>query len=138
MIGYRFQKQEEDSNLDPFEKLLRIFKEILVYTSGDVADAIDWMNEIDREHHITDNAYGMGDFIQDLRNKGYIKDNVQNGSFEMSSKMEQSIRKSALEEIFGQIKKSGIISMKIWNTQKKLHTIQFLTELCGLMCLQHF
>ena len=105
MIGYRFHKQEEDPNQDPFEKLLRIFKEILVYTSGDVADAIDWMNEIDREHHITDNAYGMGDFIQDLRNKGYIKDNVQNGSFEMSSKMEQSIRKSALEEIFGQIKK---------------------------------
>ena len=84
MIGYRFHKQEEDPNQDPFEKLLRIFKEILVYTSGDVADAIDWMNEIDREHHITDNAYGMGDFIQDLRNKGYIKDNVQNGSFEMS------------------------------------------------------
>jgi uncharacterized protein with von Willebrand factor type A (vWA) domain len=107
MIGYRFQKQEEEANQDPFEKLLRIFKEILVYTSGDVADAIDWMNEIDREHHITDNAYGMGDFIQDLRNKGYIKDNTQNGSFEMSSKMEQSIRKSALEEIFGQIKKSG-------------------------------
>ena len=105
MIGYRFQKQEEEANQDPFEKLLRIFKEILVYTSGDVADAIDWMNEIDREHHITDNAYGMGDFIQDLRNKGYIKDNTQNGSFEMSSKMEQSIRKSALEEIFGQIKK---------------------------------
>lgn len=106
MIGYRFQKHDEEPELDAFEKLLRIFKEILVYTSGDVADALSWMNEIDKEHQITDAQYGMGDFIQDLRQKGYLSDNPQNGQFEISAKMEQSIRQSALEEIFGQIKKS--------------------------------
>lgn len=67
MIGYRFQKPDNNKDRDPFEKLLQIFKEILVYTAGDVSDALDWMNEIDREHHITDSNYGMGNFIDDLK-----------------------------------------------------------------------
>jgi len=107
MLGYRFQKPEDRKDQDPFEKLLQIFKEILVYTSGDVADALDWMNEIDREHHITDSRYGMGNFIDDLKKKGYMREDPVKGEFSISSKMEQSMRKSALEEIFGKLKKSG-------------------------------
>ncbi|MEZ4804672.1 MAG: VWA domain-containing protein [Bacteroidia bacterium] len=107
MRGYRFQKADKSSNQSPFDTLFSIFKEVLVHTSGDMAEALDWMNEIDREHHITTNAYGMGQFIEDLKAKGYIKQNPIKGDFEMSDKMEQTIRKSALNEIFGKIKKSN-------------------------------
>ncbi len=108
MKSYRF------SNFIPplingstFEKLLELFKELLTYTSGDVAEALDWLTQIDNEHKLTNEGYGIGDFIKDLYDKGYIKDNnTPNAGFIITSKMEQSIRQQALEEIFGKLKKS--------------------------------
>jgi uncharacterized protein with von Willebrand factor type A (vWA) domain len=49
----------------------------------------------------------MADFIADLKKLGYIKDDHQNGGMVMTSKIEQSIRESSLEQIFGKLKKSG-------------------------------
>ena len=90
-----------------FENFKKIFMELLNYTAGDVSEALDWMNEIDREHGLSNAAYGMGDFIDDLKDQGFITDNNQTGEFDITSKTEQTIRKSALEEIFGKLKKSG-------------------------------
>ena len=50
----------------------------------------------------------MGNFIDDLKKKGYIDENEQaKGEFKITPKTEQGIRKSALEEIFGKLKKSS-------------------------------
>jgi uncharacterized protein with von Willebrand factor type A (vWA) domain len=107
MIGHLFSKYfpEENQN-QPFQKLLDLFLQLLQYTNGDVAEALDWMNQIDREHHIANESYGMGDFISDLKNKGYLEENPINGDFSPSSKTNQTIRKKSLEEIFGKLKKS--------------------------------
>lgn len=110
MTGFRFTKyippNSEGAN---FESLLKVFLQLLTYTSGDVAEALEWMNELDKEYNITSKDYGMGDFIEDLKAKGYIKDNDGDGSggMRLTSKSEQAIRKEALEEIFGKLKKSG-------------------------------
>ena len=64
------------------------------------------MNELDREYNITDEEYGMGDFIEDLKRKGYIDDDREgSGGFEITARSEQSIRKQALEQIFGKLRK---------------------------------
>ena len=76
-------------------------------TSGDAAEALSWLNELDQQHNITGDNYGIGDFIEDLKKKGYLEENSADGSFELTAKSEQKIRKSALEEIFGKLKKSG-------------------------------
>src|SRR5690606_38406768 len=52
--------------------------------------------------------YGIGDFIQDLKDKGYIRENEEGGQISITAKTEQDIRKKALEEIFGKLKKSTI------------------------------
>lgn len=108
VLGFQFSKyipnQVDGSN---FEGLLDLFKQLLLYTSGDMTEAIDWMNELDKQHNITKAEYGMGDFIQDLKNKGYMDENTRTGEYEITSKMEQAIRKNALEEVFGKLKKSG-------------------------------
>ena len=108
MVGYRFAEyipDDEDGN--PFDRLLKLFMELLVYTAGDIAEALQWMNELDKEYHLTDDDYGMGDFIQDLKDKGYIKDDGNEGQFTLTAKSEQSIRQRSLEEIFGKLKKTG-------------------------------
>ncbi len=106
MSGFRFSKfKDEGDNKAPFDKLFDIFKEMLIHTSGDIPEALDWMNELDRQYQLTNDKYGMGDFINDLKAKGYIKDNEQ-GAFEMTPKTEQVIRQSSLDQIFGKLKKS--------------------------------
>jgi uncharacterized protein with von Willebrand factor type A (vWA) domain len=107
MIGYRFSKFSPQQKGDkPFDKLLNIFKELLTYTSGDVSEALNWMNELDKEYKLTDDDYAMGDFIQELKDRGYLKENEDNGSLQITGKTEQAIRQSALEEIFGKLKKA--------------------------------
>ena len=109
MRGHSFSKFIP-SNLPKggFDDLLKLFLELLNYTSGDAGEALRWMNELDKQHNLTKDNYGMGDFIEDLKNKGYINDDEQNpGEFRITAKTEQTIRQSALEEIFGKLKKSG-------------------------------
>ena len=109
MLGYRFTKFDpsKENGGDPFQNLLKIFMQLLTITSGDVRESLEWMNELDRQHGLTNDDYGMGDFIKDLKDKGYLEeDEQQPGSFNITGKSEQTIRKSALEEIFGKLKKS--------------------------------
>jgi Ca-activated chloride channel family protein len=108
VIGFQFSKyiptKLDGSN---FDNLLDLFKQLLLYTSGDPAEAIDWMNELDKQHNVTNSEYGMGDFIQDLKDKGFLDEGEHTGEYEITPKMEQAIRKNALEEVFGKLKKSG-------------------------------
>ncbi|WPP53445.1 vWA domain-containing protein [Catalinimonas niigatensis] len=110
MLGYRFTDYQPDPNQQgqsTFDQLLKIFMELMVITSGDVNETLQWMTSLDNQYNITNAEYGMGDFIQELKDKGYITDENAEGSFDPTAKTERSIRKSALEEIFGKLKKSG-------------------------------
>src|SRR3954467_10957160 len=102
MRGYNFSKFDPKSQgKTPFEQLLDVFMQMLTYTNGDVAEALSWMNQLDKEYQLTNEEYGMGDFIEELKEKGYIKENPDKGEIKITPKTEQGIRKRSLEEIFG-------------------------------------
>lgn len=106
MIGYRFTKYTPaQSDKSDFERLKDIFMELMVYTNGDVDEALSWMNQLDREYGITNDEYGMGDFIDDLRKQGFIKDD-EDGGMALTAKSERTIRQNSLDEIFGKLRKS--------------------------------
>jgi Ca-activated chloride channel family protein len=109
MVGFRFRDFVPDEQPDKgFESLFKIFMQLVTITSGDVGEALSWLNELDKQYGLTNDDYGMGNFIDDLKKKGYIdEDEQKRGSFKITAKSEQNIRKSALEEIFGQLKKSS-------------------------------
>ena len=109
MIGTRFTKYFEQTNLteSDFEKLLKIFLQLLTITSGDVSESMNWMNELDRQYRLTDDKYGIGDFIEDLKKNNYIEENDNRLLLKITAKAERAIRKQSLEEIFGKLKKSG-------------------------------
>ncbi len=107
--GFSF-KQYESPNIAPFDKLFEIFTELITHTSGDFDEAIDWLRELDKEYKLTDKNYTIDDFIEDLKKKGYLKDEVKpdgTPGLKITSKTEQSIRQQALKQIFGNLKKSG-------------------------------
>src|ERR1700743_3791393 len=107
MIGFHFKRYDpNESGKSRFEQLLDIFMQLLSYTNGDVGEALQWMNQLDKEYQLTDEEYGMGDFIEDLKDKGYIDDNKQTGEISITPKTEQGIRRRSLEEIFGKLKKT--------------------------------
>jgi uncharacterized protein with von Willebrand factor type A (vWA) domain len=75
-----------------------------------VDEAIDWLRELDKEYKLTTPDYTIDDFIEELKAKGYLRDEPEDGgegSMAITSKMEQSIRQRALEQIFGKLKRSG-------------------------------
>ena len=80
--------------------------QLLTYTNGDADEALSWLNELDRQYKLTNEQYGMGDFIEDLKKNGYLDENHVNGEFKITGKSEQTIRKKSLEEIFGKLKKN--------------------------------
>ena len=107
--GFVFEpyKSEDQS---PFDKLFEIFKELITFTSGDFDETINWMRELDKEYNLTNEDYTIDDFVEDLKKKGYIKQKIDpKGTTEttLSAKTEQALRKKALNQIFGKIKKTG-------------------------------
>ncbi|PXY40781.1 hypothetical protein DMB65_11160 [Flavobacterium cheongpyeongense] len=107
--GFYFKTYEAPFQ-SPFEKLFGIFKELITHTSGDFDEAIDWLRELDKEYKLTDTNYTIDDFIEDLKKKGYIKDEVKNDGtpgFGITAKTERAIRQQALDQIFGNLKRAG-------------------------------
>jgi uncharacterized protein with von Willebrand factor type A (vWA) domain len=108
--GFYF-KQYEAPFKSPFDMLFGIFKELITHTSGDFDEAIAWLRELDVEYKLTNSAYTIDDFIEDLKKKGYIreelKDDGTSGGMGITAKTERAIRQQALDQIFGNLKKSG-------------------------------
>lgn len=99
-----------------FDKLLEIFTELITHTSGDFDEAIDWLRQLDKEYELTTPEYTIDDFIEDLKKKGYIREEIRpdgdgNGEgsgIKLGSKLEQNIRQQALKQIFGNLKRNGL------------------------------
>ncbi len=124
--GFRFTTYEAPDQT-PFEKLFEIFQELITHTSGDFDEAIDWLRELDKEYELTDDDYTIDDFIEDLKQKGYIREEFEDGGGTMgegeagedgdegqgrskisiTAKLERMLRQRALDQIFGKLKRSG-------------------------------
>ena len=114
--GFTFSKYipEEISN---FDRVFDVFKDLLTHTSGDIEEAFDWLDMLDKEYDIFTDDYTIQDFEEDLRKRGYIKkeDDSEDGNTGtgkgkniLTAKLEAALREYALDQIFGKLKKSGI------------------------------
>lgn len=106
--GFVFTKYNEPSQ-SKFDQLLDIFQELITHTSGDFDEAMDWLKQLDEEYKLTDEDYTLDDFVQELKDKGYIRDEVKPDGSQgaaITEKTERAIRQRALDQIFGKLKKS--------------------------------
>ncbi|MGB2758654.1 MAG: VWA domain-containing protein [Maribacter stanieri] len=118
--GFRFETYEAPEQ-SIFDRLFDIFQELITHTSGDFDEAIDWLRELDKEYELTTEDYTIEDFIEDLKAKGYIREEFKDGGgdgqdgeegsgggdISITAKMERIIRQRALDQIFGKLKRSG-------------------------------
>jgi len=78
----------------------------LLIFAGNVSESLAYLSELDRKYELTNDKYGMADFIDDLKKEGYITEENAEGQIQMTPKAERSIRKQSLEEIFGKLKRA--------------------------------
>ncbi len=85
MKGFRFTKftPQKDPAKNTFENLLEIFLQLATMTGGDAAEALSWLTNLDKRYNLTNSGYGIGDFIEDLKSKGYLTEENQKGSFKI-------------------------------------------------------
>jgi len=100
-----------------FDRVFDIFKELLTHTSGDIEEAFEWLETLNNEYNIFNEEYTLQDFEEDLKKRGYIKEEIDSedgnsgkgkGKNLLTAKLESALREHALDQIFGKLKKSGI------------------------------
>lgn len=116
MIGHQFHRFIPDADKrTPFDQLLPLFIELLNYTNGDPKDALDFMEEIDKQNPIFSDTYTRNDFEQELKRRGYIREEYEQGKgkgkrggngISITAKSEQALRQRNLDQLFGKMKKS--------------------------------
>jgi Ca-activated chloride channel homolog len=90
-----------------FETLLDLFQQLLFHTGGDAAEALRWLTQLDERYNLTGEEMGLGDFIEELQNRGYLERDEESGVVQITAKTERGLRQRSLEEIFNQLRKGG-------------------------------
>lgn len=113
--GFTFKKHVP-AEISPFERVFDVFKDLLTHTSGDIEEAFEWLDLLDKEYDIFTDEYTLEDFEEDLKKRGYIKEEIDTdegntgtgkGKSVLTAKLENALREYALDQIFGKLKKSG-------------------------------
>ena len=114
--GFTFSKHVPEE-ISHFDRVFDVFKDLLTHTSGDIEEAFDWLDMLDKEYDIFTDEYTLEDFEKDLIKRGYIKkeDDSEDGNTGtgkgksiLTAKLEAALREYALDQIFGKLKKSDI------------------------------
>ncbi|CAG0902456.1 unnamed protein product [Cyprideis torosa] len=112
-------------------------KELLLHTSGDFEEAVEWLRMLDEEYQLTTDDYTIDDFLEELLDKGYIRERIEfdasadmppgelvdaeemegevgpgdgqidAAQYEITEKTEQLIRRKALHAVFGKLRKGS-------------------------------
>ncbi len=90
-----------------FEQLFDLFQELLQHAAGDAAEALNWLTQLDNRYGLTDETMGIGDFIEELKKRGYLQEDPATGAMRITARAERTLRQRSLEEVFRQLRKSG-------------------------------
>ena len=86
------------------QSLTSLFSYLLVKTSGDVNEALEWLRELAKQYGLFDENMSLEDLIEKLKEMGIIEE--VKDTFVLTTKGVQRIRQDALREIFTSLKKA--------------------------------
>ena len=59
--GYIFKKHTPEE-ISHFDRVFDVFKDLLTHTSGDIEEAFEWLEMLDKEYDIFTDEYSLADF----------------------------------------------------------------------------
>jgi len=101
-----WDEQRHGDGRSTFERLLDLFQQLLQHTAGDASEALNWLTQLDNRYGLTDGETGIGDFIEELKERGYLQEESP-GVHVITARTERTLRQRSLEEIFTQLRKGG-------------------------------
>ena len=105
-MRFLYTKWTPESQTDEqrLQSLMQLFSHLLVQTSGDVEEAMEWLRQLAADYGIFDENLSMEDLVQKLKEMGIIEE--VNNTPVLTTKGVQKIRQDALREIFSSLKKT--------------------------------
>ncbi len=94
------ESQTDEQKLD---QLVSLFSYLMMQTSGDVQEALEWLKQLAEEYGLFDENMTMDDLIDKLREMGILEE--IDDRLIITTKGIQRIRQDALREIFTSLKK---------------------------------
>lgn len=105
-VAYSEWKPNESQTAeDRLRALLDLFSQILLQTSGDVQETLQWMQYLDEQYHIFGPDMTMDMFLDKLKELGLVRED-ENALLKPTNKAIQNIRRDALLEMFRSLRKS--------------------------------
>lgn len=86
------------------QSLMSLFSYLLIQSSGNVEEALDWLRQIAEQYGLFDPSMSIEDLINKLKEQGIIED--AKDVFVLTTKGVQRIRQDALNQIFTSLKKA--------------------------------
>lgn len=105
-IRFSRWRAESSTDEDRLQSLISLFSSLLLQTSGDVNEAIEWLRQLDQEYHLFDESMNFDAFIDRLKDLGLIEE--ANEVYNITARGVQRIRQDALDEIFRKLIKSPL------------------------------
>ncbi|MDP4199372.1 MAG: VWA domain-containing protein [Bacteroidota bacterium] len=90
---------------DRLKQLLGLFSQLLLTTSGDVNEVLEWMRYLDEQYKIFGPDMTLDMFKDELKRMGLIEED-ENALLKPTNKAIQNIRRDALLEMFRSLRKS--------------------------------
>ena len=85
--------------------LLRLFNQLVLATGGDIEEAMDWMRYLQQQGHLPEEV-DLDQFFGSLEDQNLVGRDGE-GALQLTTGGERRIRRSAFEEIFSTLDKSG-------------------------------
>ncbi len=105
-IEYSKWKPNESSTAEErLQQLLGLFSQLLLTTSGDVNETLEWMRYLDEQYNIFGPDMTLDMFVDRLKELGLVKED-ENALLKPTNKAIQNIRRDALLEMFRSLRKS--------------------------------
>ncbi|MDZ7690010.1 MAG: hypothetical protein U5K69_02450 [Balneolaceae bacterium] len=122
---FKYQQWDErfskGSGKNPFDTLWDLFQELLTISSGDVDQALHWLTELDNEYGMTDqfeDGYGLGDFVEELEERGYIRRDDETQTVVITRKTERSLRQRSWK------RSSRTCKRVVWAVTKRITPVK--------------
>ena len=105
-MRFRYSKWTPGSITDDqrLKSLMSIFSYFMIQTSGDVDEALKWLQQVADHYGLFDQSMTMDDLVNKLKEQGLIED--AKDAFVLTNKGIQRIRQDALRHVFSLLKKA--------------------------------
>ena len=112
-MRFRYSRWTHRSTTDErrLEQLTSLFSYLLIQTSGDAGEALEWLRQLATKHGLFDESLGPDDLLQRLKDQGIIEE--AENVYVLTTRGVQRIRRDALNEIFTSLRKGDVGSHEV-------------------------